>query len=218
MQINNQVKFDEVDFQKQMNAFGQAMETDLNKREQESSKRWGFNFAQGQPTQIDSDQKMSWEPVSAVQPQTRPRLQISRPTMNKPKMSLGNLSGFKGNDNPFAMGFSLGNRDSFAMSDNRTESTAAESMFSTSVVSVGKNVSIVDIGLRTSFANSTHQRRQTEKFKPQHLGNSVVQIEEVRSSNVAEESSLNKINVEPITKSRGMARIDEEEKQEPEDM
>ena len=33
MKMMNNMKFDEVDFQKQLNVFEQAMETDLNKRE-----------------------------------------------------------------------------------------------------------------------------------------------------------------------------------------
>jgi len=46
---------------------------------------------------------MNWEPISSeVQKQeTRPRLQISRPMMKKPKMSLDVLSNNKGNSNPF---------------------------------------------------------------------------------------------------------------------
>ena len=64
----------------------------------------------------------------------------------------------KGNDNPFAVGMNFNNRESLTFSENRTESTAAESMFSASGVSVGKNGSIVDIGRRTSFAKDRMRR------------------------------------------------------------
>ena len=139
-------------------------------------------------------------------------------------MSLGSFSGMKGNDNPFAVGMNFNNRESLTFSENRTESTAAESMFSASGVSVGKNGSIVDIGRRTSFAKDRMRR-----FTAQNLQNrsarpaptepviptnfSAVQIMD-RPSLVAEESSTNKINVEPITKTRDLGRIEEEEKKQ----
>ena len=157
----NNVKFDEVAFNKQLNTFEAAMQEDLNSRVSDTSSKWNFNFSEGRPSEAKSGApSMNWEPISpAIQQQTRPRLLISRPIDSKPKMSLGNLSEKDSNNsNPFQTDFGLGSRFSQVGSvSGVTDSTAAESMFSINSSSVGKNGSIVDFGRitsghRTSFA------------------------------------------------------------------
>lgn len=141
------------------------METDLKNQQSESSKRWEFNFGEVKPAEATANQAMVWEPISTnVKPQTRPVLQISRPLVIKPKMSLGSMIGSKGNDNPFLSDHIVANRDSLAFSENNTDSTAAESMFSMCSSSVGKNGSIVDFGRRTSFVSGL-MRRRSEQVK-----------------------------------------------------
>ena len=85
-------KQDEIAFQKQLNDFEAAMQSDLDKRSSEVGKKWEFDFSLEQPilasnasadntdTSMNKMMMMKWEPVKtedvpqAQLPATRPRL------------------------------------------------------------------------------------------------------------------------------------------------
>ena len=99
---------------------------------------------------MESQKKLeiSWEPLSGtISQQTRPRLQITRP-LEKKKMS---IRSFDKSDTMFGSLNRPANRVSLFNSEVNTDSTAAESMFSNSISYVDRNVSIVDLGRRTSL-------------------------------------------------------------------
>ena len=179
---------DEIAFAKQLNDFEASMQSDLQSRTSELSKRWEFDFESEAPT---LSKKMSWEPVeSAPVKPTRPRLQIV-----KPKMSIGNLTD---KDNSLTQAFSAGlaNRSSLFGPSEHSESTAADSMFSggSIVGSLGKN-SFVDfsmsMGRRTSIAQNLQLRRRTEVAQESALRSDESSLNE-RSSTI-EEGNVNVI-------------------------
>ena len=61
------VKFDEVAFNKQLNSFEAAMQSDLDKRTSDTSSKWNFNFSEGKPSEPSSGApSMQWEPISPL--------------------------------------------------------------------------------------------------------------------------------------------------------
>ena len=145
-------QFDQAAFEKQLNIFGDAIETDLSKRNSEIGKKWEFDFEMGEPFA-----QSSWEQTAkdVDSPQTRPTLipavQEIKPRL---KLSLGN----------FSEGGKLFKSDVFSRTSNLgstsqiTESTAADSMMSSSGVkgfSKFSDVAIINnnTGRRTSIAN-----------------------------------------------------------------
>ncbi len=56
---------DEIAFQKQLNEFEASIQSDLDSRTSELSKKWEFDFANEAP---ELSKKMSWEPAQTAQP------------------------------------------------------------------------------------------------------------------------------------------------------
>ena len=54
---------DDIAFAKQLNDFEASMQSDLQERTSELTKKWEFDFASDQPT---LSKKMSWEPVESA--------------------------------------------------------------------------------------------------------------------------------------------------------
>lgn len=139
---------------------------------------------------------MSWEPVSAGIPQqTRPKLQLQA----KPKMSLPMMTATKEN----LFGTSLPARsDSTAFGAmSATDSTAASSMFSGSLVGLncsGGKASIVDLsnwsgsGFRTSIVKKNLDRRATVPVREQSRESEISSLND-RGSALDEEGKVNHI-------------------------
>ena len=78
-------KQDEIAFQKQLNDFEAAMQSDLNKRSSEIGKKWEFDLSLEQPLESAANtetsmNKMTWEPVKTLDvPQAQ--LQATRPRL-----------------------------------------------------------------------------------------------------------------------------------------
>ena len=119
-------KQDEIAFQKQLNDFEAAMQSDLDQRSNEIGKKWEFDFSLEQPlTSANSDTSMNkmmgmmtWEPVKTEDvPQaqlqaTRPRLQIQKPKMNISSMLNNTKASTPGLGQVYGGGFGLDNNRS----------------------------------------------------------------------------------------------------------
>ena len=133
-------KHDEVAFSKQLNVFEEAMETDLTNRTSEVAKRWEFDFSMEQPAE-ESGKTMSWEPVTKTPARLSLPAVTLKPRPQKQKMS---IASFTPGDKMFKPAAEESNC-LFGIT-SQTDSTAADSMFSGSLVgSFGKG-SIVDRG------------------------------------------------------------------------
>ena len=157
-------KQDEIAFSKMLNNFEAAIETDLNHRNSEAAKKWEFDFSMEQPM---ISKNLSWQSVSnndeATTPEpTRPRVQL------KPRMSIGALTANKPDSrfsNMIPAQQHISDQNSIFGISHNTESTAADSMFSGSLVGInstglGSNVELSAIGggFRTSIVKNMNRR------------------------------------------------------------
>ena len=175
----------EIDFQKQLNNFEQAMETDLAANKTAAAAKFQFDFSTGQPAQ-GPRKTINWVPLSAQDAPSRPvrRLEL------KPRMTF-NLSAKDSSTPSFDLPFELAGRGEVNLnlparfsnfgSSAKTESTMMDSTCNNSSIAgsvVGKT-SLVDFnmsaGRRTSLVN-TLKRKNTMQERVEEARESIESI------------------------------------------
>lgn len=164
-----QDKSDENPFKVQLSDFEKHLSEDLEARNAETSQKWGFNFQKAKPLELPTlHKKLAWEPVE-VQSAELPY----RPA-DKPKMSINLKNKESYRVSIFGQSFGGANQSDYAQSE-LTEQTAADSLFSNSLMgSFGKG-SIVDFNMsgcfcRTSIVQKHRRRTEVEVAKRESEG------------------------------------------------